>query len=63
MEKTFCTEEGNGWQGFRIGKTRIRITEHFPDTGRTMVELIEDLILYAACEEDPALRPHREVIH
>ena len=37
-----------------MGKTRIKITEHFPERGRTMGELIEELILYAARQEERA---------
>ncbi len=37
-----------------MGKTRIKITEHFPEKGRTMGELIEELILYAARQDERA---------
>jgi hypothetical protein len=33
---------------FVIGNTRIRVTEHFADDGRTIDGLIEDVIRYAA---------------
>lgn len=33
---------------FIFGNYRIKITEHFPEKGRTIDELIEELILYKA---------------
>lgn len=35
-------------QYFIYGNTRIRITEHFPDVGKTLDELLADVIQYAA---------------
>ena len=35
-------------QYFTYGNTRIRITEHFPDVGKTLNELLADVIQYAA---------------
>ena len=29
----------------RVGNTRVRVTEHFPRTGKTVVDLIGDMIL------------------
>ena len=37
-----------GDEYFIFGKCRIKITEHFPENGRTINELIEELILYKA---------------
>ena len=34
----------NGEQYFIMGKNRIKITEHFPDEGKQLDELITDLI-------------------
>lgn len=33
---------------FIIGKTRIKVTEHFAAEGKTVTDLIQDLILYEA---------------
>jgi hypothetical protein len=33
---------------FVIGNTRIRVTEHFADDGKTIDSLIEDVIRYTA---------------
>lgn len=52
MDKPFYTVDEDGREYFCIGKTRIRITEHFPENGRSMGELIEDLVLYAARQEE-----------
>lgn len=35
-------------QYFIYGNTRIKITEHFPDVGKTLNELLADVIQYAA---------------
>lgn len=35
-------------QYFIYGNTRIKITEHFPDVGKTLDELLADVIQYAA---------------
>ena len=40
---------GSGGEMYcQVGNTRIKVTEHFPKSGKTMGELIEDMILYAA---------------
>ncbi len=52
MDGAFYTVEEDGREYCQIGKTRIRITEHFPEKGRTMGELIEELVLYAARREE-----------
>lgn len=51
----YCTEKGNkmselknATQYFIYGNTRIKITEHFPDVGNTLNELLADVIQYAA---------------
>lgn len=36
----------NGEQYYVIGKDRIKITEHFPASGKPIEELITDLITY-----------------
>lgn len=33
---------------FLYGNTRIKVTEHFADSGKTVVDLLEDVILYEA---------------
>jgi len=38
----------NGTQFFVVGKTRIKVTEHFPEKGPSMSNLLEDLIVYTA---------------
>lgn len=38
----------NGTLYFLIGKTRIKVTEHFPDGGPTVTELVEDVITHSA---------------
>ena len=52
MDRTICTIDEDGRLCFHIGKTRIRVTEHFAERGGTMVELIEELVLYAARQEN-----------
>ena len=43
---------GSGGEMYcQIGNTRIKVTEHFPRKGKTMSELIEDMILYAAGQD------------
>ena len=58
MDRTFYATDEDGQRYFYIGKTRIKITEHFPEKGKTMGELIEDLILYAAREDERANDVH-----
>lgn len=41
-------EHKNATQYFTYGNTRIKITEHFPDVGKTLNELLADVIQYAA---------------
>lgn len=36
--------DNNGNQYFVMGKTRIKITEHFADNGKSINELVTDLI-------------------
>lgn len=33
---------------FLYGNTRIKVTEHFAENGKTVVDLLEDVILYEA---------------
>lgn len=42
------SEYQNDIQYFTYGNTRIRITEHFPNVGKTLNELLADVIQYAA---------------
>lgn len=41
----------NGNQYYIIGKTRIKITEHFPASGKQLDELISDLIIHKIREK------------
>ena len=41
-------EQKTATQYFIYGNTRIKITEHFPDVGKTLDELLADVIQYAA---------------
>lgn len=36
----------NGQQYFQIGKTRIKVTEHFPDAGPSVMDRLADVITY-----------------
>ena len=38
----------NGQQYFQIGKTRIKVTEHFPEAGTSMADQLVDVIIYTA---------------
>ncbi len=49
--KAAYSVDRNGQQYYCIGDTRIKITEHFPRTGKTMVELMGDMILSAARQD------------
>ena len=54
MDKAIDTVGEDGQAYFHIGKTRIKITEHFPEKGRTVGELVEELILHAARRDQRA---------
>ncbi len=41
----------DGTQYYIIGKTRIKITEHFPASGKQLDELITDLITHKIREK------------
>ena len=41
----------NGEQYFIMGKTRIKITEHFPAKGKQLEELITDIIVHKMKEK------------
>ena len=43
--KPVYSVDENGRQYCRIGDTRIRVTEHFSPSGKTIVDLIGDMIL------------------
>ena len=43
--KPVYSVDENGQQYCRIGNTRIKVIEHFPPTGKTIVELMGDMIL------------------
>ena len=53
-DKAFYGVEEDGQEYFYIGKTRIKITEHFPETGADMRELMAKMILSAARQTDTA---------
>ena len=42
---------------FVHGKTRIKVTEHFPSTGKPMKLLLEDLIQFSVKQQDNEVRP------
>ena len=52
MDRDVRTEERAGSASIRVGKTLIRITEFFPAQGQTLTDLLEDLILYAARQNE-----------
>ena len=41
------SEQKNATQYFTYGNTRIKITEHFPDVGKTLNEVLADILQYA----------------
>lgn len=43
----------NGIRYFVFGNTRIRITEHFPENGKQIGELIEEIVEYSARKTEP----------
>ena len=44
----FYAIEFDGTMYFYHGNTRIKVTEHFSDHGRTMTDLMEDVVQFAA---------------
>ena len=48
--------ECGGVTYFVVGKTRIKVTEHFSPNGKPLPVLLEDVIRYAAAHppEDPS---------
>lgn len=44
----YYTEDENGQLYYHLGRTRIKVIEHFPDEGETITERIEALILSEA---------------
>ena len=40
--------EPDGEKFFYIGNTKIKVSEHFNDKGKTIEELLEDVIKYSA---------------
>ena len=42
---------------FVHGKNHIKVTEHFPSTGKPMDLLLEDLIQFSAKQQDDELHP------
>ena len=44
----YYTEDENGQLYFHIGRTRIKVIEHFPDEGETIIDRLESLILSEA---------------
>ena len=47
----FYSVDQTGQTYFCVGDTRIKVTEHFPQTGKTVVELMGDMILSAARQD------------
>lgn len=47
-KKGYYTKDENGQEYFNYGRTRIKVIEHFPEEGKTITELIEELILREA---------------
>ena len=46
MSGTYTTIGGTLY--FVVGKTRIKVTEHFPKKGPQLSDLLEDVITYTA---------------
>lgn len=51
-DKAFYGVDEDGQEYFYIGSTRIRITEHFPENGADMGELMAKMIRSAARQQD-----------
>ena len=51
-DKAFYGVDEDGQEYFYIGKTRVKITEHFPDEGKSIGDLIEDMVFYDAGLDD-----------
>ena len=49
MRGTIIIEE-DGRKCFIYGKTRLHVTEHFPDKGKTFSEILDEIILQRASE-------------
>ncbi len=45
---SFYVTEPDGTRYFYCGNTRIKITEYFAEKGKTVSELVEDVVRYAA---------------
>ncbi len=43
---------GDGEMYFVQGNNQIKVTEHFPDNGKTMDTLLEDLIRFSASQQE-----------
>ena len=50
-----CSKDGQLY--FIHGKTRIKVTEHFPADGKPLHTLLEDVIQFSAKQEDEKNRP------
>ncbi|MBE6665787.1 MAG: hypothetical protein E7603_06175 [Ruminococcaceae bacterium] len=49
LENTsFYVTEPDGTRYFYCGNTRIKVTEYFAEKGKTVSELVEDVVRYAA---------------
>ncbi len=48
---TFYVTEGDGPLYFYYGNTRIKVSEHFSDKGKSIGTLIEDVIRYSAAQQ------------
>ena len=47
----FYVTEGDGPLYFYYGNTRIKVSEHFSDKGKTIGTLLEDVIRYSAAHQ------------
>lgn len=52
MPPAGTTIETGGGTYFELGKTRIKVTEHFAPTGKPLPVLLEDLIRYVSEHSD-----------
>lgn len=50
-QKGITVTDANGYQYYVLGKTRIKITEHFIDNGKSIDNLLSDLIQAKIKEE------------
>ena len=48
VPEPFYGTEPDGEMFFYVGNTRIKVSEHFNDKGKSIEELLEDVIKYSA---------------